>query len=59
LSGEDLYTVMAWHLQKHAASMEKQALKFLMLSPPNTVPAQASLSCTASANSDTGSTGGV
>lgn len=34
LSGEDLYTVMAWHLQKHAAEMEKFALNDAMLRPP-------------------------
>jgi hypothetical protein len=33
LSGEDRYTVMAWHLMHMAARLEKQVLEFAMLSP--------------------------
>lgn len=33
LSGEDLYTMMAWHLLHHAARMEKVALRQAMLEP--------------------------
>lgn len=33
LSGEDLHTVLAWHLMHHAARMERMALENEMLRP--------------------------
>lgn len=37
LSGEDRYTVLAWHLMHMAARLEKMALAQAMLSPPRPI----------------------
>lgn len=40
LSGEDRYTVMAWHLLHTAARLEKLALEFANTQPARTFPVE-------------------
>jgi hypothetical protein len=37
LSGEDRYTVLAWHLMHTAAKLERMALEQAMLAPPRPI----------------------